>query len=389
MKMEWNLTDEQAAIRDTARKFAEKELVPISREIDMTDGTIPEDVLQKMAENGFFGMGISPKYGGLGLDLLSIGLVTEELCRGNLAMGSVIQRNLLCGNVLEASGTEEQKKRWLPGIASGEIQTCTAGTESQAGSDAANIKTKARLEGDHYVVNGEKQYTTFADRADLVFTYVRTSDHHKHRGISLLVIEKKPGPDFEPPAITGSHIKTAGFHGMHSFSLAFDGVKVPEENLVGGEEGKGFYQLMNGYERARVLIGFRCLGIAQAAYDTAFNYTLEREQFDQKISEFQSVRFKVANMAAELTSARALAHAVAHTLDRGGRCDAEAGMVKLVCSEMAANVTKTAMLLHGGLGYAHESDANRYWRDGILMSVGEGTSDIQREIISRSLYKNA
>ncbi len=386
MQMDWNLTEEQAAIQDTARKFAEKELMPIAREIDMTDGVIPENVLKGMATNGFFGMGIDPEYGGLGLDLLSIGLVTEQLCRGNLSMGSVIQRNLLCGNILQSFGTEEQKRRWLPKIASGEIQTCTAGTESEAGSDAANIKTTARLDGDQYVVNGEKQYTTFADRADLIFTYVRTSDHHKHRGISLLVIEKEPGPKFQPPQISGSHIKTAGFHGMHSFSLAFNDLKVPAENLVGGEEGKGFYQLMNGYERARVLIGFRCLGIAQAAYDAAFNYTIEREQFGQKISEFQAVRFKVANMAAELTAARALAHTIAQTLDRGGRCDAEAGMVKLVCSEMAASVTKTGMLLHGGLGYASESDANRYWRDGILMSVGEGTSDIQREIISRSLY---
>jgi alkylation response protein AidB-like acyl-CoA dehydrogenase len=389
MKMEWTLTEEQAAIRETARRFSEQELAPIAREIDLADGVIPEEVLQKMAANGFFGMGISPDYGGLGLDLLSIGLVTEELCRGNLAMGSVIQRNLLCGSILQAFGTEEQKRRWLPGIASGELQTCTSGTEPEAGSDAANIKTRARHEGGRYVVNGEKVWTTFADRADLVFAYVRTSDHHKHRGISLLVIEKTPGAGFEPPAIRGSHIKTAGFHGMHSFSLTFADLEVPEENLVGGEEGKGFYQLMNGYERARVLIGFRCLGIAQAAYDAAFRYTQEREQFDRAISEFQAVRFKIADMAAELTAARALAHAVAQTLDRGGRCDAEAGMVKLVCSEMAANVTKTAMLLHGGLGYAHESDVNRYWRDGILMTVGEGTSDIQREVLARSLYRNA
>lgn len=387
MNMEWNLTDEQAAIRETARRFAEQELVPIAREIDLKDGVIPEAVLQKMAANGFFGMGIDPEYGGLGLDLLSIGLVTEELCRGNLAMGSVIQRNLLCGSILQTFGTEEQKRRWLPGMASGALQSCTSGTEPEAGSDAANIKTTARRDGDRYVVNGEKTYTTLADRADLVFAYVRTSDHHKHRGISLVVIEKTPGPDFAPPAIRGSHIRTAGFHGMHSFSLTFSDLAVPAGNLIGGEEGKGFYQLMNGYERARVLIGFSCLGIAQAAYEAAFRYTQEREQFGQKIADFQAVRFKLADMASELTAARALAHAVANTLDRGGRCDAEAGMVKLICSEMAARVTRTAMLLHGGLGYVQESDVNRYWRDGILMTVGEGTSDIQREIIARSLLR--
>ena len=388
MEMEWSLTEEQRAIRDTARKFAEQELAPIAREIDLSDGVIPEPVLQSMAANGFFGMGISADYGGLDLDVLSIGLVTEELCRANLAMGSVIQRNLLCGSILQTFGTEAQKRKWLPGIASGEIQTCTSGTEPEAGSDAANIKTRAVRDGDRYIVNGEKQWTTFADRADLMFTYVRTSDDHKHRGISLLVIEKPPGPDFMPPQIRGTHLSTAGFHGMHSFSLSFEDLEVPAGNLVGGEEGKGFYQLMNGYERARVLIGFRCLGIAQAAYERAFAYTLEREQFGRKIAENQAVKFKIADMAAELTAARALAHTVAHTLDRGGRCDAEAGMVKLFCSEMAAKVTKTAMLLHGGLGYAIDSDVNRYWRDGILMTVGEGTSDIQREIISRSLYRD-
>lgn len=389
MKMNWNLTDDQIAIQVMVRKFAMKELAPIAREIDLTDGVIPEGVLQKMGENGFFGMGIDSDYGGLGLDLLSIGLVTEELCRANLAMGSVIQRNLLCGHILQSSGTEEQKRRWLPKMASGELQSCSAGTEPEAGSDAANIKTTAERQGDHYIVNGAKQYATFADRADLIFAYVRTSDAHKHRGISLLVIEKKPGAAFQPPAIVGSHIEMVGFHGMHSFSLAFDQLEVPAENLVGGEEGQGFYQMMSGYERTRVLIGFRCLGIAQAAYDTAFDYIHEREQFGQKIAEFQAVKFKVADMATELTAARALAHAVAQTMQQGGRCDAEAGMVKLFCSEMAANVTRTAMLLHGGLGYALASDANRYWRDGILMSVGEGTSDIQREVISRSLYKNA
>jgi len=383
--MDWQLNDDQKAIQETARRFADKELIPIAREIDLNDGVIPESVLQKMGENGFFGMGIAPEYGGLGLDVLSIGLVTEELCRGSLAMGSVIQRNLLCGGILEAFGTEEQKQRWLPGLASGELQSCTSGTEPQAGSDAANIKTTARRDGDNYVVNGQKQWTTFADRADLVFAYVRTSDEHKHRGISLVVIEKEPGAQFQPPQITGDHLRTAGFHGMHSFSLTFDDLKVPAENLIGGEEGKGFYQLMNGYERARVLIGFRCLGVAQAAYDTAHAYVQEREQFGRPIADFQAVKFKIADMATDLTAARALAYRIASVLDEGGRCDAEAGMVKLFCSEMAARTTRTAMLLHGGLGYALDSDANRFWRDGILMSVGEGTSDIQREVISRSL----
>lgn len=383
--IDWNLTEEQTAIQDMARRFAQKEIAPLARDVDVNDAGFPEPLLAKMREAGFFGMGIGTDYGGLGLDTVSMGLVTEELCRGNLAMGSIVQRNWLCGHILETFGTPEQKARWLPGMASGAHQSCTAGTEPEAGSDAANIKTSARREGDHYVVNGAKQFTTFAGRADMIFTYVRTSTEHKHGGISLLVIEKEPGEGFMPPHITGKHIKTAGYHGLPSYSLYFDDLRVPADNLVGGVEGKAFYQLMFGYERARVLIGFRCIGIAQAAYDAAFKYTQERVQFGKRIVEFQAVKHKLADMATELAAARALAHSVAQTLDRGIRCNTEAGMVKLFCSEMAARVTRTAMLLHGGIGYAIDTDVNRYWRDGMLMSIGEGTSDIQREVISKGL----
>lgn len=383
--IDWNLTEEQRAIQEMAWRFAQKEIAPLARDVDVNDAGFPEPLLEKMREAGFFAMGIGADHGGLGLDTVSMGLVTEELCRANLGMGSIVQRNWLCGHILETFGTPAQKARWLPGMASGAHQSCTAGTEPEAGSDAANIKTSARREGDHYIVNGAKQFTTFAGRADLVFAYVRTSGEHKHGGISLLVIEKEPGEAFMPPQITGKHIRTAGYHGLPSYSLFFDNLRVPVDHLVGEEEGKAFYQLMFGYERARVLIGFRCIGIAQAAYDAAFKYTQERVQFGRPIVEFQAVKHKLADMATELAAARALAHSVAQTLDRGIRCNTEAGMVKLFCSEMAARVTRTAMLLHGGIGYAIETDVNRFWRDGMLMSIGEGTSDIQREVISKGL----
>ncbi len=385
--MDWGLNEDQKAIRDATRRFAREQIAPIAREVDLDDAVIPESVLQGMASAGYFGMAISTEYGGTGMDLLSIGLVTEELCYASLGMGSVIQRNLLCGWVLEQFGNEEQKRKWLPGMASGALHSCTSGTEPQAGSDAANIRTMARREGESYRLNGAKQWTTFADRADLVFAYVRTSTEHKHRGISLIVVEKPPGPAFMPPHLTGAHIETAGFHGMHSFSLFFDDLMVPAGNLLGGVEGQGFYQMMAGYERTRVLIGFRCLGIAQAAYDAAFRYAHERVQFERKIVDFQAVKFKLADMATDLAAARALCYAAARAIDAGGRADVEAGMVKLFASEMAARVTHTAMILHGGLGYARASDVNRFWRDGVLMSIGEGTSDIQREVIARGLLK--
>ena len=383
--IDWDLNEEQQAIQDAARKFAQSEIAPLARDVDLGDLDFPEPLLGKMAAQGYFGMGIGQEHGGLGLDTLSMGLVTEQFCHANLAMGSILQRNWLCGHILQTFGTPAQKARWLPGMSSGADQSCTSGTEPEAGSDAANIKTTARLDGAHYIVNGSKQYTTFAGRANLVFTYVRTSAESKHGGISLLVIEKTPGDQFVPPHFTGSHIKTAGFHGLHSYSLFFQDLAVPRDNLVGGEEGKGFYQLMFGYERARVLIGFRCLGIAQAAYDAAFQYAQQRVQFGKPIAQFQAVKHKLADMATDIMAARALCHRVARTMDKGVRCNTEAGMVKLMCSEMAARVTKTAMLLHGGIGYALATDANRYWRDGMLMSIGEGTSDIQREIISKAL----
>jgi alkylation response protein AidB-like acyl-CoA dehydrogenase len=354
--------------------------------VDLQESGFPEPLLVKMAAQGYFGMGIGQEHGGLGSDTLSMGLVTEEFCRANLAMGSILQRNWLCGHILDQFGSDDQKARWLPGMSSGALQSCTSGTEPEAGSDAANIKTTARAEGDAYVVTGAKQWTTFAGRADLIFVYVRTSQESKHGGISLLVVEKPPGDQFCPPALTGQPIRTVGFHGLPSYSLFFDGLRVPLDHLV-GEEGRGFYQLMFGYERARVLIGFRCIGLAQAAYDVAFRYAQERVQFDRPIAEFQAVRHKLADMATDLTAARSLAHRVARTMDKGLRCNTEAGMVKLMCSEMAARVTRKAMLLHGGSGYALASDANRYWRDGMLMSIGEGTSDIQREIIAKGLLK--
>jgi len=383
--IDWELDDEHTAIQDAAHKFAQSEIAPLARDVDLEERGFPEDLLTKMAAQGYFGMGIGVEQGGLGSGTLAMGLVTEEFCRASLAMGSIVQRNWLCGHILDNFGTSEQKKRWLPGLSSGALQSATSGTEPDAGSDAANIKTRAQLDGDCYVVNGAKQWTTFAGRADLLFVYVRTSNEHKHKGISLLIVEKPPGDQFAPPQITGQPIRTAGYHGLPSYSLFFDNLRVPVGHLVGTEEGKGFYQLMFGYERARVLIGFRCIGIAQAAYDAAMRYTQERVQFGKPIAEFQAVRHKLADMATQLTAARAFAHRVARTLDSGARCNTEAGMVKLFCSEMAAKVTHTAMLLHGGMGYAVATDVNRYWRDGMLMSIGEGTSDIQRDIISKGL----
>jgi alkylation response protein AidB-like acyl-CoA dehydrogenase len=375
-----DLLELQSVVRD----FSQCEVAPIASKLDLEDERIPGDVMAKMADMGLFGVNLPERYGGSELGATGSCMVTEELAAANLSVGSVIHRNASCGEILHRFGTDEQQERWLRAIATGAVQTASAGTEPNAGSDAANIQTTAVRDGDHYVVNGTKQWCTNADRADLLFTYVRTDRAEKHRGVSLLVIEKPPG-EFLPPHLTGTHLPTAGYRGMWSYTLHFDDLRVPSANLVGGIEGQGFKQLMATYEIARTTFAFRCVGLARAAYEAARDYAKERVQFDQPIAAFQAVRFRLAEMATQIEAARALGYATARAYDAGGRVDLQAGMAKLFASEMARRVCWDALYLHGGNGYAIETPVNRYWRDSGLLPIGEGTSDIQREIIARRL----
>src|SRR3990172_856565 len=381
------LKREHEELKSITREFTNKEVVPIADALDREEGEIPAPLLKKMSEMGFFGMLTPKEYGGLGLDGLSLCVVTEELSRGWLSVGSVIARNVLCGHILLKGGTEEQKRRLLPGMADGGIQTASAGTEPEAGSAAANIPTMARTEHGRYVVSGSKVFCTFANQAHTLFTYVRTSTESKHRGISLLLVDKRPGEQFAPPHLTATRIRTAGYHGMNTYQLFFDGLEVPEENLVGGVEGRGFKQLMAGYEVARIQFAFRCIGLVQAAYEAAINYSRQRVQFGRPISNFQAVRFKLADMATEIEAARQLGYLAAEKFDRGERADVEAGMAKLFASEMAHRQCWNAVQIHGGYGYTREYSVNRYWRDSGLLPIGEGTSEIQREIIARRILQ--
>lgn len=385
MSVEALLEEHHLQFRDAAREFATKRLDGVGRAIDLADSRIPEDVMAEMGRLGFFGLSLPEEYGGLGQDLTSLCVVTEELAAAGLTFGSVIHRNSVCGDLLARSGTPEQKERLLPRLASGELQAASSGTEPDAGSDAANIKTRAVRDGEEYVLNGSKQWTTNADRAGVLFTYVRTSDESKHGGISLLMVEKEPGEQFVPPTLTGTHLPTAGYHGMHSYSLYFNDHRVPVANLVGGVEGQGFRQLMKGYETARITFAFRCIGLARAAYEAAVRHTADREQFGSTLDRFQAVRFRLADMATQIEAARALSLMAARGFDTGRRVDLEAGMAKLFAAEMAHKVAWDALYLHGGAGYAIESDVNRHWRDSGLLPIGEGTSDIQREVIARRL----
>lgn len=378
------LTQEQVRIQEATREFAEKEVKPIAGKMDRDYGQIPLDLIGKMGQMGLFGVSLPEEYGGLGLDTVSLCLVTEELSRASLSVGSIIHRNSICGHILGKFGTPHQKLKFLNGMASGKLQAASAATEPEAGSDAANIKTFAKLDGTAYSISGTKQWCTNADRADVIFLYARTSKEHKHRGISLFMVEK-PAGGFDVPGLAGTHIPTAGYRGMNSYSLYLDGLRVPREMLLGEVEGQAFKQLMSGYETGRITFASRCIGLAQAAYESARAYAMQRVQFDKPIAQFQAVRMRLADMATNIEAARQLTLHAARRFDAGGRADLEAGMAKLFASEMAHKVAWEALYIHGGNGYALDTDVNRYWRDAGLLPIGEGTSDIQREVIARSI----
>jgi alkylation response protein AidB-like acyl-CoA dehydrogenase len=368
------LPPELAELKDAIRAFADAEIAPIA-----------QDYHGKMQEMGIFGIYAPQEYGGLALGASAVAVVTEELSRAWFSAGALPARNWAVSMLVERFGTPDQKERFLPGLVSGNLQAAHAGTEPEAGSDSANIKTVAQRDGDVYRVTGQKQWCTHANRADILSTFVRTDRESRHGGISLLLIEKPRGEDFSAPQLTGSRIETVGYHGMHSYSLFFDDLQVPVENLLGGEEGQAFRQLMLVYELVRMQFAFRCIGLAQAAYEAALRYSQERIQFGKTISSFQAIRHKLADMATSIEAARQLGYMVARKIDTGARSDLEAGMVKLFAADMVQRVCHEAVQIHGGMGFAVETPVNRFWRDAALATIGEGTSEIQREVIARRL----
>ncbi|HEY3446841.1 MAG TPA: acyl-CoA dehydrogenase family protein [Myxococcales bacterium] len=382
------LSEEHQAIRDSVREFAKSEVAPIAGKLDDAGAEIPMPLIQKMAELGYFGLIFSPDHGGGGMDALAMALVTEELSYAWLSVGSVMTRMLITGSLIEANGTPEQKRSYLPRICSGEILAAAAFTEPNAGSDTAAVSTRAVREGDRYRLYGEKAWCTFANRAHLLTTLVRTDPKApKHKGLSLLLVPKEPGDRFMPPKLSGSPIPTIGYKGMNSYNVAFDGYEVPAENLLGGVEGKGFYQLMATYEYARIQTAARAVGVAQAALDAAIAYSKERTQFDRPISEFQVIRHKLAHMATELQAARQLTWHACRMKDTGKRCDLEAGMAKAFAAEMAERVTSEALQVFGGYGYSREFPAQRFWRDARVFRIFEGTSEIQYDVIAKRLLE--
>ncbi len=378
---------ERDEIRRSVREFVEREVVPIADELDNAEKEIPMPVIQKMAELGYFGLIFPTEYGGMGLDTTAMAIVTEELSRGWLSVGSVMTRMLITGSLIISAGTDAQKKKFLPKIASGELLTAAAFTEPDVGSDTASMKLRAVKDGARYRLTGEKTWCTFANRAHVLTVLARTNPDVKplHKGLSILLVEKEPGDGFSPPTLSGGAIPTVGYKGMKSYSLAFDGLSCPEENLLGGVEGQGFYQLMATYEYARIQTAARAVGVAQAALEAAVKYAKERVQFGKPIAEFQAIRHKIARAASEIEAARRLCYYACEVKDAGRRADLEAGMAKVFAAEMAERVTSEMMQVFGGYGYSREYPAQRFWRDARVFRIFEGTSEIQYEVIARRL----
>ncbi|MBT3475502.1 acyl-CoA dehydrogenase [bacterium] len=383
------VTSDHEEFRSAVRRFTEEEIVPIASELDAKNAEIPMEIIAKMAEQGYFGVLFPEEYDGLGLDNITMTIVAEELSKGWLSVGSVMTRGVIMGTLLQAHGTEEQKKKYLPGLATGAVLPAAAFTEPDSGSDSASMIMKATKTEGGYLLNGAKAWCTYANRANVLMVLARTNPDTsiRHKGLSMFFVEKESAEKIVHPNIQGEPIPTVGYHGMRSYNLAFDDVFVPEDSLLGGEENRGFYQLMVSYESARLQTAARAVGVAQAAFDFALQYSKEREQFGVPICEHQAIRMKLSEMKVELEAARQLTYYAASLKDSGKRCDLEAGMAKVKAAKAVEFITREAMQVLGGYGYSKEFPVERFWRDGRVISIFEGTSEIQHEVIAKAILK--
>ncbi len=386
--------DELASIREEVRKFTESEVIPRAHAWHLANEAIPLGVVAQMSELGVFGLTIAENYGGMGLGKEAMCVVTEELSRGYIGVGSLGTRSEIAAELIAAGGTEEQKRIWLPKIASGAVLPTAVFTEPDIGSDIASVKTRAtRHGGDVYRIHGNKTWITHAARADLMVLLVRTNPAERgYQGLSLLLAEKPRGSDADPfPAagMSGTEIEVLGYRGMKEYELAFDGFQVPAANLLGGVEGRGFKQLMQSFEAARIQTAARAVGVAQAALEAAHQYARERKQFGEPIVNFPRVADKLAMMAAEILIARQLTYFAARRKDSGNRCDLEAGMAKLLAARVAWSAADNAVQIHGGNGFALEFPVSRLLCDARILSIFEGAAEIQANVIARRLLDDA
>jgi (2S)-methylsuccinyl-CoA dehydrogenase len=376
-------------IRDEMRKFADDQVTPRAQQWHLRNQYIPLDVIAQMSELGVFSLTIPEEYGGMGLGKESMCVVSEELSRGYIGVGSLGTRSEIAAELILGSGTVEQKRKWLPKIASGEVLPTAVFTEPNTGSDLASLKTRATRQGDTYKVYGNKTWITHPVRADLMTLLVRTNPAESgYRGLSMLLAEKPRGDDENPfPAsgMSGTEIEVLGYRGMKEYEIAFDGFAVKAENLLGGIEGLGFKQLMATFEAARIQTAARAIGVAQAAMEQGLAYARSRVQFGAPIANFPRVSDKLAMMAVEIMMARQLTYHAARQKDSGRRCDLEAGMAKLLAARVAWAAADNAVQIHGGNGFAVEFPVSRLLCDARILNIFEGAAEIQAQVIARRL----
>lgn len=379
--MDFELSDEQRLFRDTLRDFVAKEIEPVASEYEAND-IYPTEIVEGLKEMGLFGMMIPEQYGGLDLDFVTYAMVFEELAKSWHGVAGTLGSHSLACKIIALHGTQEQKDKYLPELATGQRRSGIGLTEPEAGSDLQGIKTVARLEGDDYVINGTKTWITNARYADPLPVLVKTDPNATpaHKGMSLILVEAGT-----PGFTVSKDLPKLGYKGTESCEVSLIDVRVPKENLIGGVEGRGMQQVLGALETGRINVAARALGIAQRAYDEALQYSRDRHAFGQPIADFQAIQIKLADMATKIQAARLLINWAAATADAGGRVDMQAGMSKLYAAEIAVEVALDSMRIHGGYGYSKEFIIERLYREAPLSVIGEGTSDIMRMVIARSL----
>jgi alkylation response protein AidB-like acyl-CoA dehydrogenase len=384
------LTDVQAEILETVRRFVDSEIIPNAQRLEHAD-EYPADIVAGMRELGLFGLTIPEEYGGLGESLLTYALVVEELSRGWMSISGIVNTHFIVAYLVTRYGTPEQKQRLLPRMATGEVRGAFSMSEPDAGSDVAAIRTRAERRGDQFVLNGQKMWLTNGAYASVVATLVRTGgDGPPHEGMTTFLLEKRPGFGETAPGLTiPGKIEKMGYKGVETTEMILNNVTVDASAVLGGPDqvGRGFYQMMDGIEVGRVNVAARACGMSIRAFELAVAYAQQRHAFGRSLAGHQAIAFKLAEMATKIEAAHALMVNAARLKDSGARNDVEAGMAKLLASEYCVEVVQDAFRIHGGFGYSKEAEIERLMREAPFLLIGEGTSEIQKTIISRGLLK--
>ncbi len=385
------LDEEYEMIRDQFRRFADDKVVPFAHEWHLKDELIPMEILTEMGDLGVFGLTIPEEYGGFGMTKTAMCVVSEELSRGYIGVGSLGTRSEIAAELIIGGGTEAQKQYWLPKIAAAEILPTAVFTEPNTGSDLGSLRTRAVLDGDEYTVTGNKTWITHAARTDVMTMLVRTNpETENYSGLSMLLAKKPRGTEADPfPAsgMSGGEIEVLGYRGMKEYELGFDGFKVKAENLLGGVEGQGFKQLMQTFESARIQTAARAIGVAQCAMELGMKYAIDRKQFGKYLIEFPRIYSKLAIMAVEIMITRQLSYFAAREKDNGRRCDLEAGMAKLLGARVAWMCADNGLQIHGGNGFALEYPISRVLCDARILNIFEGAAEIQAQVIARRVLE--